>query len=246
MKNNEGILFSNSTHDMSGRFNNPDSVEKIVSRHHVLGFVDAILSRMPDISALTLPASNFVFERLLKHQSSVRKQTSSIRCVEEDENVYIKGVRDMPVNTLDGYFHKDVFEYILHTKNKFNLIWLDLCSCLSNELVAELENVVDSKCIADQCLFSVTIQKAREKSLDIGCKTLKEFRLEVFPRKLQKAAESVSRDCKLLEVYNYKSTNKLSTPMSIYTFLITSQTKENVKENSEILHSRRECSHNEE
>lgn len=222
--------------DMTGTFKNPLSTEKIVSRNHMIGFVEALLSKEMSIQALTLPANNFLFERKLKHYCATNKQAAFISCVEADDKVFYDGKTNEPPHLVSEYRHEDVFMYLLTTLRKFNFIWLDLCSCLSDQLVSELENVVDSTTIDDTCVFSITLQKGRETSLELGEETLGKYRKEVFPKRLQEAASKVNRDCKLLEVYNYRSTNKVSAPMSIYTFLITKQT-EDVNKNSQILHT---------
>lgn len=222
--------------DMTGTFKNPMSTEKIVSRNHMIGFVEALLNKELSVQALTLPANNFLFERKLKHHCTVNKQASFISCVEADDKVYSDGKLYEPPYLVTEYKHDDVFMYLLNTVKKFNFIWLDLCSCLSDQLVSELENVVDSTAIDDTCVFSVTLQKGRETSLELGEETLGKYRKEVFPKRLQEAASRVNRDCRLLEVYNYRSTNKVSAPMSIYTFLITKQTEDVNNKEVQILH----------
>lgn len=217
-------------------FSNPNSIEKIVSRYHIMGYTELIQDSM--ITSLTLPASNFEFEKLLiKSRGSNRKNWTFLNmiCLEYDKDIYSIGEKELKQVKGTGmwldYRNENVFNFLLtYGERKFNFIWLDLCSCLSPLLVSELENVVDGNYIADECVFSVTVQKAREANMQdlLKGRTLSSYRLQGFPRALARAAAKVDRTCVLLGVHNYTSHNKISAPMSIYTFLITNRKQNNL------------------
>lgn len=198
------------------RFNNPDSLEKKLSRYHVLASIDMLVGK-PKIQALTLPSDNFIFEDMLSRRCG--SSLSSICCPELNEEVYSQGMPRFPGMSKIKHIRGDVFSYLLYTTKRYNFVWLDLCNCLSEELMLNLESMVDSSALDDNCILSITIQKSREH-FKIGSISPHEYRKEIFPRRLTLAAAKVDRQCKLLGIYYYRSTNRVSTPMSIYTFTI--------------------------
>lgn len=204
----------------NGKFVNPHSLEKGVSRYHVKGFFELLLGQFENnIWCLTLPHNNFIFEQMLLNDFKLGTKIN-LTCLEKDKNTYHEGLNVKPKNRVE-YLNEDVFHYLNVTNRKYNFIWLDLCACLSKLLVIELQNVVDSAALGDDCLLCITVQKARERSgLKGYYKTLCSYRNEGFPKSLGQSAANVNRSCELLEVYNYKSYNKVSAPMSIYVFQI--------------------------
>lgn len=201
---------------MKRGFTNPGSLEKSISRHHVVGLTRALLGQV-DINTVSLPSSNFMFENIM-HETYGNKLRSAIG-LELDPLVYEAGQPNKP--DWIEYHNTNVFTFICGMQTEVNAIWLDLCSSLSEDVISHIQRVVSSDAIADVCVMSITLQKGREHLPTSHRGTVGAYRRDSFSRRLQQSAFSADRYCKLVDVYEYTSTNRKSAPMSIFSFLIT-------------------------
>lgn len=198
-------------------FTNPHNEEKQNSRYHILEYCDALLGDAENIQALTLPASNFIFENIVAKDAAYKGRVE-FTCVEKRKEVHHEGKYIIPTEVVK-YIRSDVFAFLDQCEKKFNFIWLDLCSSLTKNLLGQLGEVVQGKCIADECLFCVTILKAREfegKQIVKQYGSLEYFREVIVPKQIIHSATEANRKCTLLEIHNYLS----ESPMSIYIFKI--------------------------
>lgn len=203
-----------------GIFKSPLANQKVVSRYHLQGHVNNILGHSKSIKALTLPESNFIFERLLMRDPDIGSKVQ-LECFEFKADTYSRGLSNIPGGRIN-YTKADAFSYLASTKSKFNFIWLDMCSSMSKKLEDRLKEVMTGPAIAENCLFCFTVSRARQYDpmyLKGKFGTIGEYMKKGLPMRLKLVSTSVNRTCNLLDVYEYKSSVN---PMSIYVFHIKS------------------------
>lgn len=171
-----------------------------------------------EVNVFTLPSTNFILEKQLLTKSGVK-----VYCAENDTWVY-RLQRKQDTSKLLNLKKGDAFDIIKKSKQKFNVIWLDLCSPLRHKTINSILSLVQSDNLAEECYLNITFACARESNYTrlisfYGATNLKQFRDKTFPNLVKQFSNSVDKQCKLVKTINYKEQGH-AIPMKMLTFKI--------------------------
>lgn len=204
-------------------FHDHDAETKQIARQKVFDYYKQLEITDRPARSLTLPSTNFIFEKMIIENI----EWAHIDCIEKDftiaNSIYPKFV---PAGV--NYYYNDVFE-VLKTPGytvTYDLIWLDLCSNLSNQTINKLLSTIQN-CTKKNSIFAVTIVGNREPDIKFTSKyykseTPKEFREHDFPLLVNKLCTTAFIKPELLEIYKYSNTSRSNkaAPMLLYIFKI--------------------------
>lgn len=165
---------------------------------------------------LTLPADNFIFERMVLKQYPFAK----IDCREYDINIFNKAKSIAPKQL--KYEYGDIFDKLHDCPNTYDLVWIDLCGNLSFSNINNLLSVVQNT-LKENSVLAFTFTAGRELNmsyiLDVySCKDPKEFRFVKFPQIIINAAKLSHSNFHLDNIIRYKNNKNNSTPMCMLVF----------------------------
>ena len=165
-------------------------------------------------SIFSMPANNFYFEK----QCRDRYPNARIDTVEGDYNVYKQG-RKIAKTINANHKYNNVFTHLAKSKEKYDLIWLDLCGNLTPSLITNLIPIVQGRNTKDNALIAITLAGRRENKIPrlkefYEFESLKEFREIQFIDNLKSFAKMNKVSLKYKKLFQYQSDNGM--PMNLY------------------------------
>jgi hypothetical protein len=179
------------------------------------------------ITVLSLPANNFLFEKLLEEMYPTT--TFRFVCLEKNKEVYQEGIEVLESGFIKNhvqYLNMSTSEYLASTKYEipvFDLVWLDYCGQMCPYMLEDFESV--EGCTADDSVVAITLMGKREQKnvmdsfrdllpekVDLSNQDIRE---ELFSAKIQQLI-----DLKTESIYKYidSSDRQRVSPMYLYVF----------------------------
>ena len=117
-----------------------------------------------DITALTLPGTEWVFERDLL----LTNRCNRVVGLEGSRDVYIYSTCSAPEDKRITFLNMTDKTYAESRKykEKFNFIWLDYMGNFSESSITVFEKFLDTERIADDCIIALTFKAGREHAVD--------------------------------------------------------------------------------
>lgn len=112
----------------------------------------------PSPSVLSLPADNFFFEQMLYQEFPA----ADIHCVEYNTKLYLKSLSKAPDYVY--YRRTDVFDYASLHSQTFDVLWIDLCSNLTYNILNRVYMLVQNH-LKPNSLFALTVQASRDEMI---------------------------------------------------------------------------------
>lgn len=191
-------------------YHNSESIIKDQMRDFIIDTYMVHFGNRSKTNILSLPADNFIFEERLK-----RKANINLTCIEKNKDTYKRGKRTMiKLQLKANYINCDDRSFISTTKDKFSLIWLDYCSPIRKDILANLVPIVQGNLSEynkkGKSLLAITLVKGREHDIkeirkEFGFKNNEELRLIGVVQILDSYAKHNGKSIQIERIYQYKN-----------------------------------------
>jgi hypothetical protein len=148
--------------------------------------------RRSSFNVFTLAGENFSLEKTLKQ---TYKDKVNLFSVEQDSNIFQKQLALSTKYNLNMEIrNKKDIDYFKDCLYSFDAIWLDWCSCLTNQKLETLEILFKNNLLdQDLSILSITLMKAREQNISFF-KDLQKHQLDygrkyLIPTEINKIAK---------------------------------------------------------